>query len=260
MTTDELAREIYHQYILNKPTGDSLPSETQMAKQYGVSRLKIRESMKILLGQSLISSSKGRRSQIATEHGNLLDYLVTTSAARNVNWYSDLCHVRMALESEAAILAASRYKTLNLESPRIALAKMNELALEIEDQRKKENDVTDLIYNYNNVDLEFHKSLVETCHNYTISLFYSSLSGLLHQSFELTQNIQMNPTKNFCKNVGVHADIFENIRMGNPNAAKRIIRQHMTEVHAQLKIVIEKSTTQEIGPLTTRQELLKVNF
>ena len=78
MKTEELAREIFHQFIVNRPTGDSLPSENQLAKQFGVSRLKIRESLKILLGQSLISSSKGRRAQIATEHGNLLEYLVTT--------------------------------------------------------------------------------------------------------------------------------------------------------------------------------------
>jgi DNA-binding FadR family transcriptional regulator len=241
LKTDELAREIFQEYIMNKPTGGSLPSENQMAAQFGVSRLKIRESLKFLLGQSLISSSKGRRAQIVTDHGNLLEYLVTTTAARNINWYSDLCHVRMALESEAALLAASQYKSLNLESPRLALASMDELAREIQDKRKNSIDVTDLINTYNEADLQFHKTLVETCHSNTISLFYSSLSGLMQQSFELTQNIQTNPTKDFCRNVGLHKDIFENIRLGHPNEAKQIIRHHMIEVQAQLRIVAENS-------------------
>ena len=79
-----------------------------------MSRLKIREALKILIGKSLITSSKGRRSQIASEHSGLLDYIVTTDAASNSNWYSNLCHVRMALESEAAGLAASDYKDIDL--------------------------------------------------------------------------------------------------------------------------------------------------
>ena len=255
MKTEELAREIFHQFIVNRPTGDSLPSENQLAKQFGVSRLKIRESLKILLGQSLISSSKGRRAQIATEHGNLLEYLVTTSAARNVNWYSDLCHVRMALESEAALLAASQYKSLDLEAPRRALTSMEELAQEIEESRKKDEDVTQLINIYNDADLDFHKSLVETCHSNTISLFYSSLSSLMQQSFQLTQNIQINPTKNFCKNVGLHKDIFENIRLGHPNEAKQIIRHHMIEVQAQLKVVVDRSQILTTTQLRTEIDL-----
>ena len=85
-----------------------------LSEYFGVSRLKIREALKILIGKSLITSSKGRRSQIASEHSGLLDYIVTADAASNSNWYSNLCHVRTALESEAAGLAASDYKDIDL--------------------------------------------------------------------------------------------------------------------------------------------------
>jgi DNA-binding FadR family transcriptional regulator len=241
ISPEELVDEIYRCFIFDQTAGHSLPSEHMLAEYFGVSRLKIREALKILIGKSLVTSSKGKRSQIANEHSNLLNYIVTTGAASNPNWYADLCHVRMALESEAASLAASEYRMLDLEQPKIALFNMKQISFEIEDLRKKEENVSELVRKYNEADLNFHRTLVESCHNNTISLFYSSLSNLMQQSFQLTQNIVLNPSKNFCNNFELHNQIFESIRCGYSSEAEKIIRDHMTKVHLELKSAVSAS-------------------
>ena len=241
VSPEELVDEIYRCFIRDQNAGKSLPSEHKLAEYFGVSRLKVREALKILIGKSLVTSSKGKRSQIANEHSNLLNYIVTTGAASNPNWYSDLCHVRMALESEAASLAASEYRKLDLDEPKQALSNMRMISFEIEDLRKKEENVSELVHKYNEADLNFHRSLVEACHNNTISLFYSSLSNLMQQSFELTQNILLNPSKNFCNNFELHNQIFESIRCGYSSEAEKIIRDHMVKVHLELKSAVSAS-------------------
>jgi GntR family transcriptional repressor for pyruvate dehydrogenase complex len=241
MKPEDLVIAIHHEFIENRTVGESLPSENSLATYFDVSRLKIREALKILIGQTLVTSSKGRRSRIASEHSNLLQYVVTISATSNGNWLKDLCHVRMALETEAASIVSSSHNSLNLEKPKIALSQMSELAREIESNRRTDRDVGALIKQYQVADLEFHKSLVEASHNVTISLFYSSLSTLLQQSFQLTQNVALNPGKDFCANIEIHQLIFDNIEEGNPVIANRIIRDHMKTVQTQLESAFRKS-------------------
>ncbi len=241
MKPEDLVIAIHHEFIENRTVGESLPSENSLATHFDVSRLKIREAMKILIGQTLVTSSKGRRSRIASKYSNLLQYVVTTSATSNINWFKDLCHVRMALETEAASIVASSHNSLDLEKPKIALFQMSELAPEIESNRCTDSDISALVRQYQVADLEFHKSLVEASHNAMVSLFYSSLSTLLQQSFRLTQNVALNPGKDFCANIEIHQLIFDNIEKGNPIIANRIIRDHMETVQTQLESAIRKS-------------------
>ncbi len=242
ITPEELVEEIYRCFIVGNSAGSSLPSEHKLSEYFGVSRLKIRESLKILIGKSLITSSKGRRSQIASEHGGLLDYIVTTDAASHSNWYSNLCHVRTALESEAAGLAASDYKDIDLSFAKESLLQMKVCAEEIEFSRTQNIGISDLVTKYNKADLDFHTTIVDACHNSTISIFYSSLSTLMQQSFELTQNVILNPTKNFCTNYELHSHIFENIKLGHASSAKKIIRNHMSKVNRELKLAVAASS------------------
>lgn len=221
--------------------GNSLPSEHHLAAYFNVSRIKIREALKVLIGKSLVSSSQGKRAQVAAKSNNLLQFIVTTVATSNPNWYSELCHVRMALELEAASLAASEFKTIDLNQTKEALFNMRQISLEIEDLRKKQENVSTLILKYNKADLNFHSALVDSCHNNTISLFYSSLSNLMQQSFQITQNILFNPSKNFCSNYELHKQIFESICSGNVFESEKIIRSHMIKVHLELESAINAS-------------------
>jgi DNA-binding FadR family transcriptional regulator len=64
----------------------------------------------------------------------------------------------------------------------------------------------------------------------------------MQQSFELTQNVILNPTKNFCTNYELHSHIFENIKLGHASRAKKIIRNHMSKVNLELKLAVAASS------------------
>jgi DNA-binding FadR family transcriptional regulator len=64
----------------------------------------------------------------------------------------------------------------------------------------------------------------------------------MQQSFELTQNVILNPTKNFCTNYELHSHIFENIKLGHASSAKKIIRNHMSKVNRELKLAVAASS------------------
>src|SRR5580693_687523 len=89
--------------------GDQLPSERELAQQFGVSRTAVREAVKTLSEKGLVESYSGRgtfvtsgRSQ-AIRHS--LDWLVNSGDPQNAGYVSEL---REILEPEFTALAATR--------------------------------------------------------------------------------------------------------------------------------------------------------
>ena len=103
--------------ILNgklKP-GDKLPSETELAEQFSVSRTAVREAMKALIHKGLISSYSGRgtfvtdgTSDAVRESLGLMIKLGQEEGARS------LAEVREIFEPEIAAMAATRRKKEHL--------------------------------------------------------------------------------------------------------------------------------------------------
>mgnify|MGYP001263515329 FL=1 len=90
--------------------GDQLPTERDLATQLSVSRSAVREAMRVLQTQGLITSSTGpgRGTRIAPARGDALARLFQLHLSLSTAADADLTETRIALERSSAALAARR--------------------------------------------------------------------------------------------------------------------------------------------------------
>ncbi|WP_404385459.1 FadR/GntR family transcriptional regulator [Caenispirillum salinarum] len=88
--------------------GDRLPTETAMARQFGVNRSTVREGIRLLEQSGLVRREAGRRLHVSLPHTRELAPRVSRAMIMQRVTFRELWEVAMALEPAAAALAAVR--------------------------------------------------------------------------------------------------------------------------------------------------------
>ena len=87
--------------------GESLPSTADLASQFGVSVIVVREAIAILVGRGIVRRQQGRESLIRRPGAEVLDSLFRVRAAQDGISATEIQQCRSALELQAAALAAT---------------------------------------------------------------------------------------------------------------------------------------------------------
>ncbi|MFZ5963924.1 FadR/GntR family transcriptional regulator [Thalassococcus sp. BH17M4-6] len=141
--------------------GDRLPSEAELADQFGVSRPTVREALKRLAAQSLIRTQRGATGGAFINHLSYPDAYgqqITTSTlllSMNAISFDTACEARFALERACAPLAAKRRTDAHLA------------ALQAEIARQSRPDLSDEAFCAS--DVAFHRALVDGAANPVLS-------------------------------------------------------------------------------------------
>src|SRR5258708_2079609 len=115
--------------ILGKLTpGAQLPSEAELATTYDVSRLTVREAVKVLSGRGLLDLSRGRRAIVREPDGSAFGDFLAASMRHDAKGLLDLIEVRQALEIQSATLCAKRISRAGAAAIAGALAGMRAAA------------------------------------------------------------------------------------------------------------------------------------
>jgi GntR family transcriptional regulator, transcriptional repressor for pyruvate dehydrogenase complex len=155
------AYELVLQHIENRildhtlKAGDQLPTERDLAAQLGVGRSAVREAMRVLQTQGLITSSTGpgRGTRIAPSQGNALGRIFRLHLTLTDNRMSDLTETRVALERVSAALAATNASDDAMSELHHTLAQMAD---------------TSGIDAFNSLDTEFHVQIARAGQNQLI--------------------------------------------------------------------------------------------
>lgn len=109
-TLAEQAIESLNSYIQahKLQPGASLPSETELAEEFGVSRQVIREALKALQGRGILEISNGRRATIKPVDSQILADFFARAASLDRDTIVEVLELRRGLEIECANLAAQR--------------------------------------------------------------------------------------------------------------------------------------------------------
>jgi DNA-binding FadR family transcriptional regulator len=108
-------------------SGDRLPVESELPALFGVSRSTIREALRVLSSQNLITTRRGVRGGtfvVKPEPGDVRDFLETSLGLMTVDdalGIDDLIEVRELLEVPGARLAATRRTKAHVDSLRTML-------------------------------------------------------------------------------------------------------------------------------------------
>lgn len=155
--------------------GDKLPHESELLREYDVSRSVLREATRVLVAKGLVYS-KPRVGSIVRPRGewHLLDPDVLfwrVSSTPEGDFFDDLFSVRCIIEPAAAALAATS-------------ASADDLAAIAEAYRRMEAATTgeELLQ----PDLDFHRRVAEATHNDMLTYLCNMLSQALRESIKLS--------------------------------------------------------------------------
>lgn len=132
--------------------GDQLPPERDLAAQLNVGRSAVREAMRVLQTQGLISSSAGpgRGTRVTPAQGDALARIFRLHLAVSGSGLTDLTETRVALERSSASLAAHR-------ATPVALRRLQALA----DSMRAATTIDA----FNDLDTDFHVQIARTGQN-----------------------------------------------------------------------------------------------
>lgn len=206
--------------------GDRLPPERDLASQLGVSRMAVREGIKVLSAMGLVEVRQGDGTFVRHVRAeNLLDTRVAGSLLEAAQLL-EVVEVRMALEVEMAGLAARRATAEDLEAMDASIRHMEEFLIQ-EGPR------------YLEPDLEFHAAICEAARNNSLSRVYENITDLIHHLRQHTYRVPGSGQRALAS----HRAILTAIRAGDEAAARQAMRQHMENAGRDVEHLMAQRTT-----------------
>lgn len=193
--------------------GDQLPTERELAQQFGVSRTAVREAVKTLTEKGLVESFSGRGTFV-TAHRSLsprksLDAFFEMGDLEDPGY---LVELRGIIEPEVTILAATRIEEQQLAMMREAVATM--------DRSMKQPEA------YIEADLDFHLALAEAAGNPLILSLLDSIVGVLRSQRLGIFGVDGGPERGQLH----HKQILEAIERHDPVAAHEAMKAHLEQI------------------------------
>jgi GntR family transcriptional repressor for pyruvate dehydrogenase complex len=148
--------------------GDKLPSELELAEQFGVSRTAVREAIKALRAKGLVEVQPGRGTFVMDGASQVLrTSLGQVLRINDKGGLDNLIEIREMLEPKIAALAAERADEEDIEAMEAAIAAMD---ISIEDADA-----------FIEADLAFHLALAHATKNALIPLLIDPVVDMLQE-------------------------------------------------------------------------------
>ncbi|MVU83063.1 FCD domain-containing protein [Nocardia sp. ET3-3] len=191
--------------------GHRLPGETTLAAQLGVGRSTLREAIRELAGKRVLESRQG-----AGVFVTALDVAEDWDAVLRRSDIVTVLEARIAIEAEAAALAAHRRTPADLRNMLRALAARAEAG--------------DSVEHLVDADTAFHRTIVAAAHNdILLELFNAFVPRSRHAMIDM---LRIRPMQNPTTDHDAHEHLYTAIRARNPEAATTASRVHLTSLKA----------------------------
>lgn len=211
------------------PKGTLLPPETDLCKDYEISRATMREVIKVLCAKKLIDTQTQKGLLVMPrEEWNYLDTDVlrwVLDIGENYEFIQTLLETRRVVEPAIAEWAALRATGADLADMESAL---NEMADTYEDKEL-----------FNLADIRFHQALIASAHNYVIKQLGEAISTLQRTVFDVTY-IMDETAKNVI--ISQHRELFDAVRLKKPKVARKVSAMMIEGVEKRLAQKKEAST------------------
>jgi DNA-binding FadR family transcriptional regulator len=207
--SEQVLQEMQRLIIEEYPApGSRLPKEAELAEKFQVSRIVIREAMKILEDRGMVEVRAGRGTlTVAPKPDRVKESLLQLFRDQpmpTIEEMESMLELRQVLEETSASLAAVRATGDDLVEIENALAGMAE-------------DDGDLKHTIE-ADLRFHRAVMRAAHNPYLELVLDPVMSVFLQQIKLT---------NFNTGLAMHRHIFKEIQARNPIGARQAVRRLM---------------------------------
>ena len=207
--------------------GERLPTEQELCESFGVSRSTVREALRVLASQHLVTTTRGVTGGTFVAHPapeRLTDYMEASlgllAGAEELD-VTELLEARLTIEVPAAGLAAKRRKKAHLDRLRDSL----EDGQAIQEHGFEGNRA-------------FHEIVVEASGNRLLSVMATPILGVLRERF-----LRDAAPRTFWNKVAHdHGAILDAIEAGDSAAAEREMREHLGRLASTYKKIDRKSS------------------
>ncbi|MGO4441274.1 FadR/GntR family transcriptional regulator [Rhizobium sp. RAF56] len=229
MVTETLTRDIL---TLHAP-GTSLPSEADLAERFAVSRLTVREALKVLAGKGLVDLGRGRRPITREPDGSAFGEFLAAIIQYDPKGVFDLVEVRLTLEIQSVSLAAKRVSRPGLVAIESALQGMKDAApafLETGDPEAERR--------FHHFDVGFHEALAMASGNRVLTFLFEAMLKPLEKSFYLSRRGRELRGQGIDVTIAAHQRIFDCVREGNQRAAAEAMRAHLEDASRDMRAAL----------------------
>ena len=214
--------------------GASLPSEAALALDCGVSRLTIREALKLLAGRGLLDIGQGRRAIVREPDGSSFGGFLETLMQRDPKGLLELLEVRRALEIQSASLAASRISRAGVAGLQNALDGMGKAAQTMRNS-DRQTDANDRFHDW---DIGFHEALALASGNRMLASLIEALAKPLRNCFTMSMEGRLLRGISPTTTVTEHQRIFDYVVAGNARGAASAMRAHLQEAEQDIRTIL----------------------
>lgn len=222
--TESVIRRLEHLALAELEPGAALPSESDLAEEFQVSRLTVREAIKALQARGLVDIRRGRRPTVAYPNARPIGDFFSSVIRRDPRQLFDLLEVRRGLEVQIASLAAVR-------AGRAAIDAM-ELALDAMRRTSAAGSDPDAIHA---ADIRFHQALASASGNQLLDFLIEAMEDPLHASRLRSLRGHLTRGGTVDEVIDQHARILERVKARDPKGAAAAMREHLAQTASDLR-------------------------
>ena len=216
---DQLYGQILEQIVSGAiAPGKKLPSESELCRVFEVSRPTVREALLRLHADGLVSTRQGSGTVV---HKRPSGQLIQLSRSSDVAEMLRCMEVRLALEGQAARLAATRRTSAQLD-------RMTH-ALELMRTSFKRGEAPTA------ADYEFHAAVAAASGNALFGEMLKSIQETIHQSMTVALGLtQVGSTERAGRVLDEHAAIRDAVSRADPESADLMMRYHLNRARQRM--------------------------
>lgn len=211
--------------------GDRLPSESELTREYSVSRTVVREAIAILRADGLVEARKGA-GVFAVEVKPAKELPFNDLAVGRISSVIELLELRTVFEVESAGLAASRRSAVQVEA--------------IVDAHRRVGDCLAAGLPTRDADFEFHLAIAQATQNRRFPEFLQLIrSGIIPRG-ELQGAAPGSRPKDYNLHLQEeHAKIVDAIIEGDADGARQYMAAHLRGSLERYKVLLRSRTAAE---------------
>ncbi|HZV52058.1 MAG TPA: GntR family transcriptional regulator [Candidatus Dormibacteraeota bacterium] len=203
--------------------GDRLPTERELSRQFGVSRVTVRDALRALEAAGLIEVRVGGQGgpYVTEPDVSRLTEALNAHVQLRGTTFVELSEARLALELLAAELAAERATSRELEQIQ-AMA-------EVPPGRGPEAA---------GALLDFHRAVVTASHNGALLDMWTACRTLIQEPFDVLQALQPAMAE---ASQEAHRRLARALAARDGKLAARLTREHLSDFHSRARRAFEES-------------------
>jgi DNA-binding FadR family transcriptional regulator len=205
-------------------TGETLPAESQLMEQYGVSRPTLREAFRILEAETLISVRRGSRggARVVAPEASVAARYVGLLLQMQGATINDVYEARMISEPPCARLLAMHRTDEDIE-------KLTQVVDELKAEVSKRKPFIPDPYTWSTLTYRFHELIMEGCGNKTMAVQGAVLQDIVatHLRTKIAQRDDNDTDERFQRVIRSYTKLISLVKAGNAAAAERHWRSHM---------------------------------